>query len=52
MIFKSNDELLDLITINEMHSESECSETEDAQASTITALTDIIDIIYEEPDGN
>ena len=33
-----------------MHSESKCSETEDVQASIITALTDIFDIIYEEPD--
>ena len=49
-IFKSNDELLDLITIHEMHSESECSQTEDVQASIITALTDMFDIIYKEPD--
>ena len=47
-IFKSNDELLDLIKIYEIHSESECSETEDVQASMFTALTDIFDIIYEE----
>ena len=35
-----------------MRCESECSETEDVQASIITALTDMFDIIYEEPDGN
>ena len=35
-----------------MHSESECSETENVQAFIITALTDMFDIIYEEPDGN
>ena len=35
-----------------MHSESECSETENVQASIITALIDIFDIIYEDPDGN
>ena len=35
-----------------MHSESECSETEDVQTSIITALTYIFDIIYEEPDEN
>ena len=36
-ILKSNDELFDLIAIHEMHSESECSETEYVQASIITA---------------
>ena len=36
-IFKSNDELLDLITIHEIQSESECSETKNVQASIITA---------------
>ena len=51
-IFKSNDELSDLITIHKMHCESACSETEDVQASIITALTDMFDIIYEELDGN
>ena len=51
-IFKSNDELLDLIAIQEMHNESECLETEDVQASIITDLTDMFDIIYEESDGN
>ena len=30
MIFKSNDEHLNLITMHEMHSEPECSETEDS----------------------
>ena len=29
-----------------------CYEKEDAQASIITALTDMFDIIYEEPDEN
>ena len=52
MIFISNDELLDLITIHEMHRESESSETENVQASIITGLTDIFYIIYEEPDRN
>ena len=50
-IFKSNYELLDLITMHEMHSESECSETEEVQASINTALTYMFDITYEEPDG-
>ena len=35
-----------------MHSESDCSEIEDVQVFIITTLTDIFDIIYEEPDGN
>ena len=35
-----------------MHSESECSKTEESQASIITALDDMFDITYEEPDGN
>ena len=30
-----------------MHNESECSQTEDVQASIITALTDIFGITYE-----
>ena len=51
-ISRSSDEILDLITIHEMHSESECSETENVQAFIITALTDMFDITYEEPDGN
>ena len=51
-IFNSNDKLLNLITIHEMHSESECSETENVHASIITALTDMSKITYEEPDGN
>ena len=35
-----------------MHSESECSETEDVHVSIITAQNDMLDIIYKEPDGN
>ena len=35
-----------------MHSESECSETENVQANVIMALTDKFEIVYEEPDGN
>ena len=46
-IFKSNDELLDLIAIHEMHSESECSETENAQTSIVTALTQSMKIQTE-----
>ena len=50
MIFKSNDGLLDLITMHELHSESQSSETEDVQACIITALTDMFDCTYEELD--
>ena len=35
-----------------MHSEFECSESKDVQASLIKALADMFDITYEEPDGN
>ena len=35
-----------------MNSKSEFSETEDVRASIITTLTDMLDITYEEPDGN
>ena len=38
--------------INEIYSESECSETEDVQSSIITDLTNMFDINYEEPDRN
>ena len=37
IVLKSNDELLNLVTIHEMHYESECSNTEDVHASIITA---------------
>ena len=30
-----------------MHSESECSQTEDVRASIITAMTDMFDIIMK-----
>ena len=51
-IFKIKGWAANLITIHEIHSESECSEIEDVQASIITALTDMLDIIYDWPDGN
>ena len=35
-----------------MHSESECSETENVQASIIMTLTNKSEIIYEELYGN
>ena len=35
-----------------MYYESECSETEDAEASIIIALTNMLDIIYEESNQN
>ena len=38
--------------MHEMQSESECSETQDVNASIITSLTDMFDIIYEESDRN
>ena len=52
MIFISNDVLFDLLIIHENNSESECSKREDVQASIITALTDMFEIIYEEPEEN
>ena len=44
-LFKSSDELLNLMAIHEMHIETECSKAEDAQASIIIALADMFDII-------
>ena len=39
--FESNDKLLNLITIHERHSKSECSEKEDVQASISIHMTDM-----------
>ena len=49
---KYNEELLDIMAIHEILSESEWSENEDIQESIITSLTDRFNITEEEPDGN
>ena len=50
--YKSNEEILELIGIDEVFSESSWSEIEDTQSEIITALSDKFDIIKEESDGN
>ena len=50
--YKSNEEILELIEIDEVFTESSWSEIEDIQSEIITALSDKFDIIKEESDGN
>ena len=50
--FKTNDELLAELDIIEILTEECGSEIEDIQSSIITALTDKIDIVEQELDGN
>ena len=52
MRYKSNEEILELIEIDEVFTESSWSEIEDIQSEIITALSDKFDIIKEESDGN
>ena len=49
---KSNEEILELIEIDEVFTESSLSEIEDVQSKIITALSDKFDLIKEESDGN
>ena len=50
--YKSNEEILELIEIDEVFTESSWIEIEDIQSEIITALSDKFDIIKEESDGN
>ena len=50
--YKSNEEILELIEIDEVFTESSWSEIEDIQSEIITALCDKFGIIKEESDGN
>ena len=50
--YKSNEEILEFIEIDEVFTESSLSEIEDIQSEIITAISDKIDIIKEESDGN
>ena len=50
--YKSNEEILELIEIDEVFTESSWSEIEDIQSEIITALSDKLDLIKEESDGN
>ena len=52
MRYKSNEEILELIEIDEVFTESSWSEVEDIQSEIITALSDKFDINKEESDGN
>ena len=52
MRYKSNEEILELIEIDEVFTESSWSEIEDIQSKIITAPSDKFDIIKEESDGN
>ena len=52
MKYKSNEEILELIEIDEVFTESSWSDIEDIQSEIITALSDKFDIIKEESDGN
>ena len=52
MRYKSNEEILEFIEIDEVFTESSWFEIEDIQSEIITALSDKFDIIKEESDGN